>query len=130
MFMKNSTGFLIVFLLMIALIMFSIFFLFLAANAYSQGLKGTALYYSMAGLMGLILSTYTLTRMILRKPSISTVLDFEVLTFLQCLNCGFSNTRSFINGDYVLGFGDRCPHCSSSMVILAIYKTFSKEKER
>lgn len=130
MLMKNSTGFLIVFLLMIALIMFSIFFLFLAANAYSQGFKGTALYYSMAGLMGLILSTYTLTRMILRKPSISTVLDFEVQTFLQCLNCGFSNTRSFVNGDYVLGSGDKCPHCSSLMVILAIYKTSSKKKER
>ncbi|MBS7610683.1 hypothetical protein KEJ27_00490 [Candidatus Bathyarchaeota archaeon] len=127
---KNSTGFLIAFLLMIALIMFSIFFFFLAVNAYSQGFKGTALYYSMAGLMGLILSTYTLARMILRKPSISTVLDYEVRTFLQCLKCGFSNTRSFINGDYVLSFSDKCPHCSSLMVILAIYKTTSKKKER
>ncbi|MEM3546542.1 MAG: hypothetical protein QXU47_02265 [Candidatus Bathyarchaeia archaeon] len=128
--MKNSMSFLIVFLLMMALITLSIFFLFLAVNAWSRGFEGTAIHYSIAGLMGLILSTYTLARMIRRKPSISTVFNYEVQTLLQCLKCGFSNTRSFVAGDYVLGSSDKCPHCSSTMVILAIYRVDSEKGKR
>jgi hypothetical protein len=127
---KNSMGFLIVFLLMATLIMCSILFLFLAVKAYSQGFEETALYYSMAGLMGLIMSTYTLSRIVRRKPSVSTTLNYEVQTLLRCLKCGFSNTRGFANGDYVLGFSDKCPHCSTPMVILAIYRTTSKREKR
>ena len=127
---KNSIGFITVFLLMAALAACSIFFLFLAVNAYHQGFKENALYYSMAGLMGLIMSTYTLSRVVRRRPSVSTTLNYEVQTLLRCLKCGFSNTRGFADGDYVLGLGDKCPHCSTPMVILAIYRTSSKREKQ
>lgn len=128
--MKGGVGFFIALLLMISLIILSIFFLFLAVNAYSRGFEGAAMYYSIAGLMGLVLSTYTLARMILRRPPTPTASEYEVRTILQCLKCGFSNTRRFAVGDYVLGTSDKCPNCLSNMIVVAIYKVDSKKKTK
>ncbi|MCD6244970.1 MAG: hypothetical protein J7J65_07060 [Candidatus Korarchaeota archaeon] len=56
----------------------------------------------------------------------------EFLAELKCTDCGRKMLRPFKEGDYVgkISDEDRCPQCSSSMVLTAIFaRTPSKRKE-
>ena len=79
------------------------------------------------GIFGIIISLYITITQLRRIRKMPTVKSFDMITTMECSNCGFKSTRGFVKGDYVFKYMDKCPKCSGDMVITSIYHQEEKK---
>lgn len=108
------------FIILVALFVLSIWFLYVGLNYYTRGEFETAAMMILAGFFGSGLSLLVLRRlrrrMILLQPPVLNVVTVE-----QCDKCGFKNMKKFERGDYVFKKTDKCPKCGELTTITSIY---------
>jgi predicted Zn-ribbon and HTH transcriptional regulator len=49
-------------------------------------------------------------------------ITFKLITVLRCEKCDFKSLREFRKDDYVMRKMEKCPICSSEMIVSSIYR--------
>jgi len=105
------------------LLFVSIMFIFYGLMSYESDPTRSVLQIGV-GIAGIVVVGYNLRRMQLRFSMLGKqLLGPRVVTTETCINCNYSNVRSFKEGDYIYAKGGPCPKCNSPepMVIKAIF---------
>ncbi len=106
---------------------FSLFSLYMGLQAYGSDHPEQANYYIIIGTAGFAAMGY----MFFRTRAISTarleVPRVDVVTTLECPECGLKRIREFVRGDYVYKDDEPCTRCDGRMVITRIHR---REKEK
>jgi len=106
---------------------FSLFSLYMGFQAYGSDHPEQANYYIIIGTAGFAAMGY----MFFRTRAISTarleVPRVDVVTTLECPECGLKRIREFVRGDYVYKDDEPCTRCDGRMVITRIHR---REKEK
>lgn len=106
----------------------SIVAIIVGVGAFYQGTPEVTIYLFAIGFIAMGLSGYYLLQS--RKHVASLKLETpQILTTIECKTCMEKITREFKRGDYVFKEGENCPKCSTSGMIVAIYREV-KEKEK
>jgi predicted RNA-binding Zn-ribbon protein involved in translation (DUF1610 family) len=106
---------------------FSLFSLYLGFQAYGSDHPEKANYYIIIGTVGFAAMGY----MFFRTRALSSIRlevpRVEVVTTLECPQCGLKRIREFEHGDYVFKDDEPCNRCDGKVVITRIHR---REKEK
>lgn len=109
----------LVFIVIVALLGISFYYLYSAYQAYTSGLLNDALYYALLSVGGIGITTYI--TYLIRKRTLSKKPEPRIVTSIECKKCEFKNLRKFEKGDYVFKTIDTCQKCNEPMIITGIY---------
>jgi len=111
------------FIVLAALFVISIWFLYVGLTSYVSGEFETATVMALIGVIGLGISLIVLRRLRRRimVPLQQPLIPLNVLTVEQCDKCGFKNVKKFERGDYVFKTAEKCPKCGTLTTITSIY---------
>ncbi len=99
-------------------------------GAFETGNTEATIYLLAIGFIALALSGYYIFQS--RKHVASLKIETPpILTSVECPTCKEKVTREFKRGDYVYKEAEKCPKCSATGMIVAIYReATAKEKEK
>lgn len=106
---------------------FSLLSLYIGFQAYGSENAERANYYIIIGTVGFSLVGYMVfrTRIIpSRRPEIPKV---DVVTTLECPQCGLKRIRAFTRGDYVFKDDQPCTRCEGNMMVTRIHRREEKQ---
>lgn len=109
---------------------FSLLSLYLGFEAIASGRNEDANYYLLLGSTGFAAMGYMIFRSrvtTVRKPLVPRV---EVVTTLECPECGFKKVRGFKRGDYVFKEDEPCTQCEGRTIITRINRREKKKVRR
>ena len=113
--------------LLIALLLIgalSIISLFLGFDAYLSDKPNSmtkASLYLLLGTGGFALIGYMFFRSKALMEKVEMIPQLEVVTTLECPNCGLKKIRPFQQGDYLFKEDEECTRCKGKMVVEKIY---------
>jgi len=99
----------------------SIVSLFLGFDAYLSDKQQKASLYLLLGTGGFALIGYMFFRSKSLMEKVDIIPRLEVVTTLECPNCGLKKIRSFKQGDYLFKEDEECTRCKGKMVVGKIY---------
>ncbi len=117
--------------LVIGLAAFSILLIWLSVLDIRAGRDAmNAFFQFIMGLAGLALAGKSLADMTRMRLS-SGEKPVEVVSVIQCVDCGHSAERNFSDGEYVgMLTGERCPECGGPVYVARIYVKGGGEERR
>jgi hypothetical protein len=99
----------------------SILSLFLGFDAYLSDNLEKASLYLLLGTGGFALIGYMFFRSKSLMEKVEIIPKLEVVTTLECPNCGLKKIRPFQQGDYLFKEDEECTRCKGKMVVTKIY---------
>ena len=110
----------ILFTLAISLLVLSVYFIYDGIIAMQ---KGSTDYISQiaTGIFGILSSIYMLTRYMKRLRVPQQPPEPNIVTVVECKNCGLKQIRKFTKEDYILKSVENCVKCNIPMLINGIY---------
>lgn len=116
-------------IVVVVLGVFSIFSLYMGFRAYGSDHPEQANYYIIIGTTGFAAMGYMFFRARAVTAARLEVPQVDVVTTLECPQCGLKRIREFAQGDYVFKDDDPCTRCEGSMTVTRIHRR-KGEKEK
>lgn len=108
----------------------SLFSLYLGFDAYLLDRLDKAIYYLLMAFGGFALIGYLFFRSKSVLEKVTSIPEVEVVTTLECQNCGLKKMRPFQRGDYLFKEVEDCTRCEGKMIIEKIYGRERPQKKR
>lgn len=122
-----NTVLILLFISVAAVVIISMKSLYIVYISYENNSFNQASPQLLFGISGIIISLYITITQFGRRRKMPTVKSFDMITMMECSNCGFKSTRGFVKGDYVFKSMDKCPKCSGDMLVASIYHQEEKK---
>ena len=117
----------ILFILAITLLVLSAYFIYDGVVAMQNG-STDYLSQITTGVFGILSSVYMLTRYMKRFRVPQKPPEPNIVTIVECKNCGLKQIRKFTKEDYILKSVENCVKCNIPMLINGIYSEEIKKK--
>ncbi len=115
---------------MIGIVLISLLFFYLGMQSLESNKMNDALLNILMGIAGIGIAAKVAYDMAKARLAFQEEKQ-EVLTELHCPKCGRKMLRPFKEGDYVGKIAqDKCPLCSTQMVIVSIFAKAPKQKKK
>lgn len=99
----------------------SLLSLYLGFEAYLSDRPEGAMTYLIMGAGGFALIGYMFFRSKSALNKVTSIPKIEVVTTLECQNCGLKKIRPFQRGDYLFKEDEDCTRCEGKMAVEKIY---------